>query len=102
MVEVATGNELDVGQDIVDSEYGGVAWIAGPKVPAGWWRLDNLVSKDSEFGVLFDKVLWDFDNLNFRAGDFQIREDSLGDPFVDERADSLGIVGELYDVVVAV
>ena len=54
MMEVAAGYELDVWEDVVDSEDGGVARVAGAEVPAGWRGLDDLIAEDSQFWIVFN------------------------------------------------
>ena len=71
-------------------------------MPGGGRRLDHLPALDSQQGTGIDEGLGDVDDFNFGAGNLEVGQDALGDPFVDERPQALGVVGELDDIVMAI
>lgn len=71
-------------------------------MPGSRRLLNHPAALDSQFWIGINQRLRDVNDFNFGAGNLEVSQDALGDPFVDERSQSLRVVGELDDIVMAV
>lgn len=102
VVNVAAGGQLDVGQDIVDGQQVGITGKARAEVPTRGRGVKDLSAQDSDAGRLREEFSREVDDLDGGAGDAQVVEDALGDPFVDQGTEALGVGGKLHHIMMAV
>ena len=102
MMQVAYRHQLHIGQDVMHRQKIRIYGKSRSKMPTCRRWIDSLVSRDPKRGSSFDQGQRNFNDFHLRAGNLQVAQDALGDPFIYQCAQTLRIARQFYNIVMPI